>query len=186
MLLNRRVLILNKSWIPVQITTVKRAICLVYTGLARFVDCDTYQMYDFDEWCKRASSAFIKTPSVRVPLPSVVVLIDYNGMRAHTKVPFSRVNLLKRDNYTCQYCGKELRSNQLNIDHIMPRSRGGMTSWTNCVAACYRCNNKKDNKTPREASMRLLKQPIRPNWSFYMFGSVENEEWKRFIHESKR
>jgi len=183
--LNKRVLVLNKSWIPVQVTNVKRAICLVYTGLGRFVDVDTYQTYSFGSWCQLESKEYIRGASVQVPVPSVIVLDRYNGLRAHTRVPFSRANLLKRDDYTCQYCSKQLRTNQLTIDHVVPKSRGGMTSWLNCAAACHKCNNKKDNNTPKEVGMKLLRQPFVPTGSFYMIGSLGNEKWKRFIHEPK-
>nr|HEX4318590.1 HNH endonuclease [Kofleriaceae bacterium] len=87
------------------------------------------------------------------------------AFRRHVKpVKFSRVNIYARDRYRCQYCGQTCTTNELTYDHVVPRSRGGRTTWENIVAACYVCNRRKANRTPAEAGMKLLAQPVRPTW----------------------
>lgn len=186
MLLDRRVLVLNKSWIPVNVTTVRRAICLAYSGLAHVVDSDTYEVFRFDQWCERKADEMIHATSLQIPVPDVVVLTAYNGLRAKMRVPFSCTNLLKRDDYTCRYCGKKKRANELNVDHIIPKARGGLTSWTNCVATCYNCNSKKDNKLLKEVGMKLLATPFAPTWSFCVFNSITNPKWRKFLSHGEQ
>lgn len=178
--LERRVLVLNKSWIPVNVTTVKRAMCLLYADLARVVDAKTYETYGFQRWCREGvAKAFIKSVTMDIPVPEVIVLMSYNGVKVKQDTTFSRSKLLKRDNYTCQYCGEKLTGPNLTIDHILPRSRGGQTSWTNCVLACYRCNIKKDDKTPEEAKMKLLCKPGIPSWSIRVL--YDTDAWSKFL-----
>jgi 5-methylcytosine-specific restriction endonuclease McrA len=182
--LDKKVLVLNKSWIPVHVTTAKRAICLVYSELARVVHVSTYETYEFESWCEQQSEDYIGTPHIKIPVPSVIMLTAYNGLRTRVRIPFSRSSLLKRDESRCQYCGEKLAHSLLTIDHVLPRSKGGTTTWTNCVAACVTCNNKKDNRTPMEAHMILLKEPIVPKWSFKMF-DVCHEKWETFFSGHK-
>lgn len=184
--LNKQVLVLNKSWIPVNVCTVKRAICLVYQSLAHVVDHDTYEVFRFDQWCERKTDNMINASSISIPVPDVIVLTTYNGLRAKMRVPFSRTNLLKRDDYTCQYCTKKKKASELNIDHIIPKARGGLTSWTNCVTACYRCNSKKDDRLPKECGMKLLSKPFAPTWSFCAFNSITNPRWRKFLGHGEK
>ncbi len=99
--------------------------------------------------------------SLTILVPAVVVL-RRPIRRAKTGVKFSKVNVCARDDFTCQYCETKLPMNRLNFDHVVPRSRGGKTDWTNIVSACYPCNTKKRNRTPDEAGMQLLSEPFRP------------------------
>ncbi len=119
-----------------------------------------------------------------MPVPEIIVLVNYNEVRTKHKVPFSRVNLLKRDNYTCQYCGKKDKGGKMTIDHINPRSRGGTTHWRNCVIACGPCNKRKGSRTLKDIGYRLLKQPSAPTWAF-QFDAWENEAWEAFTRGSK-
>jgi len=178
-ILERQVLVLNKSWMPVNVTSVKRAICLLYSDLARVVDAKTFETYGFDKWCTEgAGKMFIKSVSKDIPVPEVIVLTSYNGMRVKQDTAFSRSKLLRRDEHTCQYCGEKLAGPELTIDHVLPRSRGGKTDWLNCVIACYRCNTKKGDKTPEEARMKLLTKPHIPSWSVKVM--YDHEVWHRF------
>ena len=189
MVLEKQVLVLNKSWIPVNVTTVKRAVTLLYQELARAVCHRTYQTYDFNLWVTEAKSdAVVKTVSLEIPVPEVIVLTQYNGLRTEAKMPFSRSGLLRRDKYVCQYCRKQFQGAKLTIDHVLPKSRGGITEWTNCVIACHACNAKKDNKTPKEAGMKLKVEPVVPNWSFKMFDTEEtpiHDSWRAFVRGKK-
>lgn len=184
--LDRKVLVLNKSWIPVNVCIVKRAICLVYQDLAHVVDPDTYEVFRFNQWCERKTNEMINTSSISVPVPDVIALKRYNGLRAKMYVPFSRTNLLKRDNYRCQYCGNKKKASELNIDHVIPKARGGLTSWTNCVASCFRCNSRKDDRLLGECGMDLLNKPFAPTWSFCAFNSITNPKWKRFLSHDEQ
>ena len=98
---------------------------------------------------------------------------------------FSRCNVAKRDHYTCQYCGAQPGAESITIDHVLSRSQGGASSWTNCVAACERCNARKGDRTPDQAGMRLRRRPVRPEWKpFYAAQGARNESWSRFLtHE---
>ena len=100
------------------------------------------------------------------------------------EIKFNRQNLLERDDYKCQYCGKNLPTKELNMDHVIPRDRGGATSWENVVISCIRCNSKKSNRLPREAGMRLLKEPKRPPRRPFMsslYGKPMEDTWSHFV-----
>jgi 5-methylcytosine-specific restriction endonuclease McrA len=99
-------------------------------------------------------------------------------------VTFSRRNVFKRDRYVCQYCGCQPGTDELTIDHVVPRSQGGVSSWTNCVLACIACNKRKADRTPREASMTLRRQPVRPTWKpVYADHHVRLESWSKFVSD---
>jgi 5-methylcytosine-specific restriction endonuclease McrA len=123
---------------------------------------------------------FIRTVNRAFPFPSVIRLQAYIRV-PYKKIELSRKNVLRRDNMKCQYCGK--KSSQMTIDHIVPKSRGGQDSWDNLVAACVRCNNKKGNRTPDEAGLKLQSRPTRPHHIFFIqqfMGAVESS-WKPFL-----
>ncbi len=172
-------LVLNRSWLAVQICSVKRAISLLYQGHARVIDED-YQAYDFEHWSQVSQQMvevgpdeFICSPSVRIRIPRVIVLQFYDKLPSR-EVSFSRKNLFERDKYTCQYCGEKPQSRRvalkwmeekaLNLDHVVPRSRGGKTTWTNIVSACYKCNTKKGNQLLHEIGWKLKREPKIPAW----------------------
>ena len=115
-------------------------------------DIDVLEVYEGE---------IVATVNTRFELPSVARLRANVG---HYKkaVKFSRVNVMTRDNFTCQYCGKRFAMKELNYDHVVPRHQGGLTEWTNIVTSCYPCNTRKDRRTPEQAGMRLLKKPKRP------------------------
>ncbi len=179
------VLVLNRSWIPVHVTTVRRAVCLVYQDAARVVAPDTLEIHAFDAWIglnNPPASRWIRGARFMVPAPEVIHLSRYDRVPCY-EAPFTRRSLYQRDDYTCQYCGARFPADRLSIDHVRPRSRGGKTSWDNCVLACVRCNTRKANRTPREASLNLRRAPRRPRWTPYL--SVTSERllpsWRRFL-----
>lgn len=102
----------------------------------------------------------IRSPSFEIQLPSVVALKDYQPLTRHA--PMTRLRVYVRDNWTCCYCGKQFRTDELTFDHVLPRSRGGRTTWENVVTCCQACNLRKANRTPDEAHMALLRRPYRP------------------------
>ena len=121
---------------------------------------------------------------LRLPVPEIIILAHYDRL-PNTAVTFSRRNVAKRDHYVCQYCGLQPGAESITIDHILPRSQGGTSTWTNCVAACIRCNARKADRTPEQAGMRLRRRPVRPEWKpFYAAQGVRIESWARFLtHE---
>jgi 5-methylcytosine-specific restriction endonuclease McrA len=177
-------LVLNRSWIPVHITSVRRAVCMVYQDAAMVVTTDTLQVLPFGEWISMPNpptSRWIRTVSLSVPAPEVIRLSRYDRVPIH-EAPFTRRNLYQRDDYTCQYCGRRGSADKLSIDHVVPRSRGGHTTWENCVLACVRCNARKADRTLKEAGLRLQQPPRRPRWSPYLnMAHVERlPSWRRF------
>lgn len=186
--LSERTLVLNRSWMAVNVTSVRRALTLAYLGCARIVEPNTFDTYDFEQWMMlRATTKdrAIRTVTSSIRVPELIVLQTFDQQPV-LRVPFSRRNLFLRDNYRCQYCSIRASSSELSIDHVLPRSRGGASSWSNCVLACYSCNVRKGNRTPMEAGMRLLRQPSQPRWPIYVALGLNRkmESWQRFVTDS--
>ncbi|GAB4128309.1 MAG: HNH endonuclease [Raineya sp.] len=164
-----KVLILNQDYSAFTICSIQKAFILVYLNKADIVS--------------ESPQGGIKTVSRTFPRPSVIRLHKYVHL-PYKGVVLSRQNVFKRDNYQCQYCGA---TTDLTLDHVLPRSRGGKSSWTNLVTACKTCNSKKGDLTPEEAQMPLNRKPFKP--SFIMFlrdfsGKIE-KEWELYLGKSK-
>lgn len=139
-------LVLNQGFEPVKIVPWQRAITLLFLG-----KCEVVEEYDRN----------VKCTSYVIKVPAVVRLLE--AFRRHRKpVKFSRVNIYGRDKYRCQYCGNKFAMDDLTFDHVLPRSQGGLTEWTNIVSACAKCNSKKAGRTPEQARMKLLSKPVQP------------------------
>ena len=164
-LLNRRVLLLNQSYEPVMVLGAKRAIILL---LGEKVD--TLENYN----------EFVHSKFLKIPLPSVIRLKKYVFVKRR-EIILSKNNILKRDNYICQYCG--VKSVKMTIDHIIPKQRRGEDSWYNLVAACESCNNKKANKILSETNMVLIKKPRKPNMVIYLQKYVNKfqKSWRPYL-----
>ena len=183
-------LILNRNWTAIGTATVRQALVLLVRGSARVIEPETYEVFDLEAWLARSNtrcaelerSRLVKTPHHLVEKPEVVLLCHY-GRVPRTEVAFSRRNLYRRDNHRCQYCGRRGKGGELSIDHVKPRSRGGPTSWENCVIACARCNHRKADRTPREAGMPLRRAPARPRWkpTFAVSRDHYREAWEPFL-----
>ncbi len=161
------VLVLNRHYQPIHITSVRRAFTLLYLNLAHAVDKE-YRVFDFDRWRQQGANnddaLVLHTVTHTFRAPRVIVLLTY-GRIPIGRVRFSRANVFARDNHTCQYCMRQMKRIDLNLDHVVPKSRGGRTSWENVVTSCVPCNLRKSARTPDEAAMRLLRPPARPKWS---------------------
>jgi len=184
-MLNSAVLVLNKSYLPIQVTNVRRAFRMVCMDIARIVD-DQYRTFDFNSWKALAVAVnedHIGLVDRAIRVPRVIILTSYDRLPKR-RVRFNRYNIYARDNNTCQYCGHKLPKRDLNLDHIVPRSRGGKSTWENVVCCCLRCNRKKGGRTPPEASMNLIRRPKRPTWTPYAdlsWSGLRYKEWKPFI-----
>jgi 5-methylcytosine-specific restriction endonuclease McrA len=185
--MERQVLVLNRSWVAVQIASARRALTMLYQGLARAVHPDDYSLYDFEDWCELfrfvESGQFVHTVDLRIRIPEVVILKAFNGFVRH-EVRFSRRNIFERDKNTCQYCGRRMPKSELTMDHVIPRSRGGIDSWDNLVLACMICNVRKGSRTPDEAHMPLIRRPVKPTWVPQLGTRIPTSQlvsWQRFL-----
>lgn len=183
------VLVLNRLFQPVQLTTAKRAFVLLYGGAAQAMD-EGGEAYDFDLWRSlpvRDEDDALPIVGGALRVPRIVHLHRYDRTPRAT-VRLTRRNLMVRDAHQCQYCGKQPPVRELNIDHVLPRSRGGPDSWENLVTACRVCNLRKGWRTPEEANMRLARRPFRPKWSMtaqILLGtSTKYREWEPFLKAS--
>ncbi len=164
--LNAKVLILNQSYEPISVCSTKKALLLLFLMKAEIVE-------------ERSNHA-VRTVRDRYPFPSVIRLSAYLRV-PFRKIELSRKNILRRDGYRCQYCGTT--TSPLTVDHVIPRSRGGADSWENLTCACVKCNNKKGNRTPDEARMRLLSVPKKPHHVLFLkhyLGKVD-EAWRPYL-----
>lgn len=185
--LQRPTLVLNRNWQPVNVATVSRALVMLWNESACVVDPHDYQTYGWADWSRlapRGDEPFIQAVRAQVRVPEVVALTAYDRLPS-AAVSFSRRNIFKRDHYTCQYCGVQPGSEELTIDHVVPRAQGGVSSWSNCVLACVTCNKRKADRTPEQAGLHLRKPPIRPTWKpLYASPSVRIASWSKFVSEA--
>ncbi len=185
--LKRPTLVLNRNWQPVGVATVARALIKVFNEAARIVDPEDYGVYSWDDWAALRplhGEPAIHTQRFQLRVPEVVTLTRYDRVPVNC-VTFSRRNVFKRDRFTCQYCGRQPGNEELTIDHVLPKSRGGGSSWENCVLACVDCNHRKADRTPEQAGMRLHKTPARPRWRpLYATHGGRIDSWSKFISEA--
>ncbi len=179
------VLVLNRSYQPVRITDAQQGFSMLFLGRARALD-QAYEPYDFTAWAARAprpGDEAIGTPRGAICIPRVLLLHDYNRV-PRAPLRLSRRHVYMRDEHTCQYCGGRPGVKELNLDHVVPRSRGGRSTWENLVTSCRTCNLRKGWSTPEECGMRLRKAPVRPSWSMALSLAAQRRrfaEWEPFL-----
>ncbi len=184
-MLDSNVLVLNRSFLPIHITTVRRAFTMIYQGTALAVN-GSYETFDFESWRRVEvdGEQGVGIPDGSIRVPRVIVLRCYDRVpRRHVR--YSRVNIFARDNFTCQYCGTRPHRSKLNLDHVIPRSLGGRTTWENVVCSCIDCNRRKGGRTPTQARLRLHRSPTKPTWTpmlTHIGARVRYEEWRPFLH----
>ena len=165
-MINSAILVLNRNYEPLNVCNARRAFVLLDRGKAEVLE---------------NGRGYLRSPSLVFPIPAVIRLIHViHRPRAHSRL--SRRDVFLRDRYTCQYCGR--RTRDLTLDHVLPRHHGGDHDWENVVAACKSCNHRKAGRTPKQAGMRLIRQPTRPSFNpyrpFYHY-LEEQVEWRKFI-----
>jgi 5-methylcytosine-specific restriction endonuclease McrA len=179
------VLVLNRSYLPIHVTTVQRAFVLLYRGMAKAVD-ERYETFDFRAW--RGLEVGPEDDAIGIVggtlrIPRVILLAVFDRVpRRHVR--FSRTNIYARDRNTCQYCGRNHARSQLNLDHVVPRAQGGRSTWENVVCSCVECNRRKGGRTPKQAAMRLIRTPVKPRWTPIagtLTGRRDYPEWKPFL-----
>src|ERR1700720_4621474 len=188
--LNQHVLVLNRLWQAVNVCTARRALTLLFQGQAQVVldsEDGSFRTFNFQEWRDVSESApheeSVHAISFRIRVPRIILLMVYDRL-PKKEVKFTRHNVFERDKNTCQYCGNLFDRSDLNLDHVIPRDRGGTTTWENVVCSCIECNTRKGNRLPREAHMTLIRKPKRPKWRPFVhvtFSSPQHESWRHFV-----
>jgi 5-methylcytosine-specific restriction endonuclease McrA len=174
--LDSSVLVLNKLFMAVHIISVRRAFCLLCKELAEVVSQEDgqYTTYDFATWqelsafraqnFRQEDDDWVRTVNSEIQVPRVIRLLEYEKLPKQT-VKFNRRNIFARDGNQCQFCGKKFPTSELSLDHVLPRSQGGKTTWENIVCACVDCNVRKGGRTPKQAHMTLIRKPEKPKRS---------------------
>lgn len=188
--MSAHVLVLNRNLYAIQVTPWQRALSLLFLDRAAVVD-EGYALHDCSSWLElsqgmaESPAGFIHTPTIKIAIPEVIALKFYDKV-PRQQVPFTRRNIYQHYSYRCCYCGKHLPSSELNLDHVIPRSRGGPTDWSNIVTACVPCNLKKGSRLPQEAGMRLTVPVSRPKMRqgatlLARFPVAMRRSWQKFI-----
>jgi 5-methylcytosine-specific restriction endonuclease McrA len=171
--LNSHVLVLNKMWMAIRVIDAKRAFSMMFRNLAEAIRVDdgSYTGHGFEDWTtlslarddfERHDYDWIRTVQMEIAVPKVIRLLGYDRLPKQD-VKLNRRNIFARDRNQCQYCGRRFSTSELSLDHVLPRSQGGGSSWDNLVCACVRCNTKKGGRTPRQAHMSLIRPPVKPH-----------------------
>ncbi len=195
--LNASVLVLNRFYMAVHVANVRRAVGLLCRELAEVIHIEDgqYANYNFQSWreiselkseFKEPHEDWLRSVNFEIQVPRVIRLLWYDRVPKQT-VRLNRRNLFSRDGNRCQYCGKHSPTSELSLDHVLPRSRGGATSWENVVCACVACNVRKGGRTPSEAGMKLIKPATRPKQSPLLavkLGNPKYASWKTFVNSA--
>lgn len=168
-LMQAPVLVLNATFEPINVTAVRRALVLMLKGVAQAEETQVSQVH---------------STSKAVPVPSVIRLLSYRHIPQQSRA-LSRKNILLRDRNICQFCGRTFSTSELTLDHVMPRSRGGRSSWENLVACCYECNNRKGDRTPEEAGLQLARRPrpftLHTSRQLMRLIGHKDEKWRKYL-----
>ena len=164
-----QVLVLNASYEPLSVVSVRRAVVLLLKEKAEIVE---------------AAQAYLRAERSTMPVPLVIRLVYFVRIPRSFGLPLSRRTILARDGYTCQYCGAQPGKPLLTIDHVVPRSRGGTTCWENVVTACAPCNRRKGHRTPEEAHMSSPRHPTRPRYLAitWLTGAAPPQAWEKYLY----
>ncbi len=197
-ILQNQVLKLNKNYQPLEIITAKEAFSLLWSEIAEVVTVEdgSYANHTFDSWAEISElkemlgdwtdlDEWIHTPSLTLEVPRVIRVLTFSDIPKFG-LKLTRKNIYFRDGNVCQYCGKKFSTIDLNIDHVIPKSQGGKNTWENLACSCIKCNQKKKNRTPEEANMKLITIPVKPKHNPHLTVHIGHEKyssWKNFISE---
>lgn len=163
------VLVLNASYEPINVTAVRRAVVLIFKGVAMTEEVD---------------GDFVRSTRLTMRVPSVIRLREFRHIPRQSRA-LSRKNVLLRDRYTCQFCGGVFPASELTLDHVIPRSRGGRTDWDNLVACCHPCNNRKGDRLPEEAGLKLIRPPkpfsLHTSRQLMRMMGKSDERWRKYL-----
>lgn len=192
--INCNVLVLNRHYLAVRVVGVRRAFSLLFRELAEVIHVEDgkYTSYDFSEWCELSELArefepdahdWIRTVRFDIAVPRIIRLAIYDRLPQQS-VKFNRRNIYARDGNHCQYCGRKYPTTDLSLDHVIPRSLGGKTSWENIVCACLKCNIRKGGRTPEMAGLHLIAPPKKPRRNPVLTVKLADgryASWKAFL-----
>jgi 5-methylcytosine-specific restriction endonuclease McrA len=193
--LDASVLVLNKLFMAVHIISVRRAFCLLCKDLAEVVNLEEGQFatYDFQSWrevseyrakhFRQVDDDWVRTVNSEIQAPRVIRLLTYERLPKQS-VKFNRRNIFARDGNQCQYCGKRYPTTDLSLDHVIPRSQGGQSTWDNIVCSCLKCNIRKGGRTPKQAGLTLVRKPEKPKRSPLLNLKLTHskyQSWKTFL-----
>jgi len=197
--LDSSVLVLNSSLVAVDIASVRRAFCLLFKAVAQVVDVSggSYEFHGFDSWREVSDfkskngfgndeSEWVSTVSYELEVPRVIRLLTYDHY-PQLHVSLNRRNLFARDESICQYCGCKFPTSELSVDHVLPLSQGGKTTWDNVVCACTSCNRRKGSHTPKGAGMKLIRRPGAPIRNPQIKLKIRRKKyysWKHFLDDA--
>lgn len=195
--LDAKVLVLNKLYVAVRVVSARRAFSLLCRDIAEVIHVDDgkWVNYTFDTWSELAQLQrsfepdkhdWVRTVRFEIAVPKVIRLLGYDRLPAQI-VKLNRRNLFARDRNQCQYCGRTFPTSELSIDHVVPRSQGGLDTWENLVCACVKCNARKGGRTPTEAHMRLTREPVKPKRNPLIsirLGQDRYASWKAFLDDA--
>ncbi|MCE2882219.1 MAG: HNH endonuclease [Planctomycetaceae bacterium] len=195
--LDAKVLVLNRFFTAIRVIDARRAFVLLSKEVAEVVAVEdgAYVTYPFSTWSELSDFRrefepdqhdWVRTARVTLAVPKIVRILGYDRL-PREQVKLNRRNIYARDGNRCQYCGKTFSTRELTLDHVRPRVQGGENSWTNLVCACVKCNMRKGGRTPEQASMRLIKVPVKPKRNpaiSLRLGSPKYQSWRAFLDEA--
>ncbi|MCU0722173.1 MAG: HNH endonuclease [Planctomycetes bacterium] len=190
--LDSSVLVLNKHFTAVHVVNARRAFCLLYKRIAEVISLqgEQFRAFDLGSWTSlppgengSGEEERVRTVACEIRVPRIIRLVAYDKFPRH-QIRFNRRNIFARDGNRCQYCGRRFPSSELSLDHVVPRSGGGDSTWENLVSACRECNARKGGRTPPAAGMKLIRKPVKPhrNPAFALpLHSAKYRSWKQFV-----
>lgn len=192
--LNAQVLVLNKMWMAIRVINARRAFSLLFRSQAEAIRVDdgSYTGHGFEDWATLSTAReqfeehaydWVQTVHMTIAVPKVIRLLGYDRL-PRQDVKLNRRNIFARDRNVCQYCGERFPTSELSLDHIHPRSQGGGSSWENLVCCCVRCNTRKGGRTPKQAHMKLVRQPVKPRRNPVVtmrLGTDKYACWQQFL-----
>lgn len=190
--LDQPVLVLNRLWQAVNVVGAKRAFALLTQGHAQVVHhaTDDFRVFSFMDWMDFSMEnpsldelEVVHTPRTAIRMPRVILLMFFDKL-PRKEIKLTRNSVFERDKDRCQYCGRIFAREDLNLDHVIPRDRGGKTTWENIVCSCIKCNSHKANRLPHQAGLRLVRKPVRPKWRpmiSLVLNNKQRERWKDFL-----
>lgn len=195
--LDAKVLVLNRMYVAVRVISARRAFSMLCRDVAEVIDVTDgqYVSYPFHTWAELSEFQqefeperydWVKTVRFQVAVPRIIRLLGYDRLPAQI-VKLNRRNLFARDRNQCQYCGRVFATSELSIDHVLPRAQGGGDSWENLVCSCVKCNARKGGRTPEQASMKLVRKPVRPKRNPMIsirLGQERYHSWKAFLDDA--
>lgn len=195
--LDSNVLVLNKLYLPIHVVDVRRAFALLCRDVAEVVclEDDRFETHNLESWCQVSAlrsrfadedQDYVRTVSLQILVPRIIRLLVYDRLPERA-VKFNRRNIYARDESRCQYCGKRFPTSELTLDHVVPRARGGASTWDNLVCCCVACNIRKGGRLPEQASMKLVRKPYKPKRSPLIHLTIRDRRyrsWRHFVDEA--